>query len=150
MTRFLLAALLSLGSFSALATGELDNEASVTNQHLQGTVVVRVDSRDNTAAYLRTDSVIVSPEEAKALAGNGDFKVVQAENMRTELDNTTGASSWYYYYQGYYGNPYYNNCLGWYGANYYPFYSYNYSYYNYYYYSSAYYVPYYGSWAWYR
>ena len=133
MKHLILVAALALASVTASA-GELDNESSVTNQAaINGTVVVRVDSRTNKAAVLATNSVMTDEAQAKALAHEGSFQAVSAKNISGELDKDGGASSWYYY-NGY--NPYYYSNMYWYGNWYQPCYSYNYSYYNYYYYSN--------------
>lgn len=132
MKHLILVAALALASVTASA-GELDNESSVTNQAMNGTVVVRIDSRTNKAAVLATNSVMTDEAQAQALAHEGSFKSVSAKNISGELDQDGGASSWYYY-NGY--NPYYYNNMYWYGNWYQPCYSYNYSYYSYYYYSN--------------
>lgn len=134
MIRFVFAAALLFGAGQASAN-ELDNEGSVTNQELQGTVVVRVDKRTNTAAILKSDATLSSDAQAKALT-KGNFKKLSGNQQRSELDQDGGASSWYWYCNSYnYGY----NYLNWYGYNYTPYYSYSYSNYNYYYYSSSYY-----------
>lgn len=131
---FSLTLALSLGSF-ALA-GELDNESGITNKELQGTLILRVDTRTGEATYVKTEAAMGSEAEAKAFAQTAAFAAVPATNMKSELDHEGGASSWYFYnpypYYGYY-NPYCN----WYGNYYNPYYSYNYGYYNYYYYGSC-------------
>lgn len=129
MIRVLLASALIFASTSF--AGELDNEGSVTNQGLQGTVIVRIDNRNQSAAILQTEQVLTSEQAAHALAASSDFKSLPAQNVRGELDRDGGASSWYWY-RGYN----YYNYLYWYGNYYYPCYNYNYSYYSYYYYSS--------------
>jgi hypothetical protein len=142
MKALLLSAVLTLGFASHVLAGELDNESSVTNQQLQGTLVIRVDQRTNQAAALKTDAVVTTPSQAKALAAKGQFRTLPSSKVRTELDSDGGASSWYFYPQYSYGNSYYYNYTNWYGNWYAPCYSYNYNYYNnynyysYYYYSS--------------
>ncbi len=134
MIRFILTAALALGLTSAAVANELDNENGVTNKELTGTLVLRVDTRSNEAAYVKTDSVMASESDAIELARVATFSKVPAENIKSELDKDGGASSWYFYYP-YYGYPYYSGC-NWYGNYYNPYYSYNYGYYNYYYYGS--------------
>lgn len=136
MKALLMSAVLTLGFASSVFAGELDNESSVTNQQLQGTLVIRVDQRTNQAAALKTDAVVTTPNQAKALAAQGQFKNLPSDKVRTELDQDGGASSWYYYPNYYYNNNYYYNQTYWYGSWYAPCYSYNYNYYSYYYYSS--------------
>jgi hypothetical protein len=109
--------------------GELDKD--VSNQGLTGTMVIRIDQRNKSVSYMKTEQTVSSKDEALGLL-KGDFKAAPANNVKKELDQEGGASSWYYYYAPY--NYSYNNCLNWYGYNYYPYYSYNYSYYSYYYY----------------
>lgn len=143
MMRFILAATLTLGLSSFATAGELDNESKVTNKELQGTMVLRVDTRTNQAAFVKLDSALASEADAKALAQSAQFSPVPAANVKSELDKDGGASSWYFYigYPGYgygYGYP---GC-NWYGNYYNPYYYYGYGNYNYYYYGS--------SWSYYR
>jgi hypothetical protein len=138
MMRFILSAVLAVGMGSAAFAGELDNEAGVTNKKLQGTMVLRVDTRTGEAAYVKTEVAMKSEADAKDLAATAAFSPVSANNVRSELDQDGGASSWYFYnpYQNNYGygyNPYCN----YYGNYYTPYYQYNYGYYNYYYYGSC-------------
>lgn len=131
-------AAIALGAGSLASASELDNEQSVTNQALNGTVVVRLDTRTQKAAVLATD-VISSDSQAQAVARSGAFKPVSSAHVKSELDQTGGASSWYFY-NGYHGYPTYNygynyGYLNWYGSWYQPRYTYSYSYYQYYYYS---------------
>ncbi|MGZ3768540.1 MAG: hypothetical protein ACXVCP_10485 [Bdellovibrio sp.] len=142
MKRFILAAVLALGANSFAFAGELDNESSVTNQSMNGTVVIRVDTRNNQASILTTNKKVASDSEAHSLVKTGSFQNVPAGHVKNELDKDGGASSWYYYNgcNGYNGcnNGYnnYNNNMYWYGSWYSPCYSYNYGYYQYYYYSN--------------
>lgn len=129
MLRFVLA--LSLMGSMAMAN-ELDNEASVTNQTLKGTLVIRVDTRDNSVAYLKTDRHLSNSEEAARLARDGRFAALPSQNMATELDQEGGASSWYWY-SGVSSTSY----VWWYGARYSPFYHDNVGSYRYSYYSSV-------------
>lgn len=131
MKHLILAAILAFAG-SATAS-ELDNESSVTNQSMNGTVVIRVDTRNNQAAVLASEQVVTNEAQAQNLVQNGSFSEVPAQNLRSELDSDGGASSWYFY-RGYnYG---YYGYVNWYGNWYYPRYYYNYGYYNYYYYSN--------------
>lgn len=134
MMRFILAATLALGVSSFALAGELDNEAGVTNKELTGTLVLRVDTRTNEAAYVKLDAGLNSEAEAIALAQSATFSKVPAANLKTELDQDGGASSWYFYSP--YQYPYYTPACNYYGNYYNPYYSYNYGYYNYYYYGS--------------
>lgn len=111
--------------------GELDNDGVVANHGLTGTVVIRIDQRDNSVSYVESAQGLTNQTEAMGVLKN-DFKAVPADKLKKELDKEAGASSWYYFYAPY--NYYYNNCLNYGGYNYYPYYSYNYSYYSYYYY----------------
>ncbi|CAE78432.1 hypothetical protein predicted by Glimmer/Critica [Bdellovibrio bacteriovorus HD100] len=130
MKHLILVAALVLGSGSAFA-GELDNESSVTNQSMNGTVVIRVDNRNNQTAVLATEQAVTSDAQAQVLAQTGSFD--QSANVRNELDQDGGASSWYFY-SGYN----YYSYVYWYGNWYTPCYTYNYGYYSYYYYSNYY------------
>ena len=133
MKHLILVATLALAGFSASA-GELDNESSVTNQSMNGTIVVRVDTRTNAVAVLATDAVMQSNHEAQALAQESTFSLMPAKNLAKELDQDGGASSWYWY-GGY--NQYYYSSMYYYGNWYNPCYSYYNNYYRYYYYSNC-------------
>ena len=141
MMRFILTAILALGATSAFA-GELDNESGITNKQLQGTLVLRVDTRTNDSAYVQFDQGLKSESEAKTLAKTATFAKVPSNKVRSELDQDGGASSWYFYgnynngYGSPYGYPYYTPVCNYYGNSYNPYYSYNYGNYNYYYYGS--------------
>jgi len=131
MKHLILVAALILGAVSFANAGELDNDAGVANQSIQGTVVVRIDTRTSTASVLKTNVTMANPTQAQALAQSGAFQAVPAANVRSELDNDGGTSSWYFF-TGYYNYGYMN----WYGSWYQPCYTYNYGYYNYYYYAN--------------
>ncbi|WP_374077353.1 hypothetical protein [Bdellovibrio bacteriovorus] len=139
MKHLILVAALALGVSSSALAGELDNESSVTNQSMNGTVVIRVDTRTNQTSVLASEKAVTSAAQAQALALKGSFQNVATENVKGELDNDAGASSWYFcnpcgnYNNGY--NSYYSY-MYWYGSWYTPCYSYSYSYYQYYYYSN--------------
>jgi hypothetical protein len=115
---------------------ELDDEKSVSNQELQGTVVVRVDTRNNSAAYVKSDVQLSNERQAQVIAHSSNYVSLASANIRSELDKDAGSSSWYFYYNFNYGYNYgYNyNYFYWYGNYYNPFYTYNYGYYQYYYY----------------
>lgn len=131
MKHLILVAALALGVSTSAMANELDNESSVTNQAMNGTVVVRVDSRNNQASVVTSEKVMASAQDAQKLAQNGSFQKLSSENVRSELDQDAGASSWYFYN----GYNYYNQVY-WYGNWYTPYYQYNYGYYRYYYYSN--------------
>lgn len=131
MKQLILVAALTLGATSFAFAGELDNESSVTNQSMNGTVVIRVDNRNNQTAVLASETAVTSNAQAQTLAQTGSFE--QAANVRSELDQDGGASSWYFYS----GYSYYSYVY-WYGNWYTPYYTYNYGYYSYYYYSNYY------------
>lgn len=122
MKSLLLIGALLMGA-SAFA-GELDQDMS--NQGLRGTVIMRVDTRDNSISYVKTDAVPANEQDAKTLAAASTFMAAPLANVKTELDQVGGASSWYWYC-----GPQYPNYLNWYGYNYYPTYSYTYMYYSY-------------------
>lgn len=131
MKGLILSAALVLGLAGTAFAGELDNESSVTNQSMNGTVVVRVDNRTNQTAVLASATAVNSDAQAQVLAQTGSFQEVSATNVRNELDQDGGASSWYFY-SGYN----YYSYMYWYGSWYQPCYTYNYGYYSYYYYSN--------------
>lgn len=126
MKHLLLLGALLVSSWSM--AGELDQDQ--TNQGLNGTVVVRVDSRTQDVSVLKTDAIVQNTQEAVALTTADSFLAAPAQNIKSELDQESGSSSWYWYCG--YRQPTY---LYWYGYTYYPTYTYSYSYYTYYYYS---------------
>jgi len=136
MKRLILVAALALSAGTSAWAGELDNESSVTNQSMNGTVVIRVDTRTHQTSVLASEKAVTNNVEAQALARQGSFQAVSAEHVRSELDNDGGASSWYFYtpYQPSYSYAY--GYMYWYGTWYTPCYSYSYGYYEYYYYSN--------------
>ncbi|MFZ4404709.1 MAG: hypothetical protein ACOYOK_11460 [Pseudobdellovibrionaceae bacterium] len=114
------------------SANELDNESTVTNQqNIEGTLVIRVDQRTQAAEVLQTNQALLTKDQAQALTQSSEFTKVASANIKSELDQDAGRSSWYFY-RGYNRN-YYNNC-NWYGRWYQPYYTYNYGHYNYYYY----------------
>lgn len=132
MKTVILALILSVAT--AAVAGELDNDQTVANQGLQQTVVVRVDTRDNSMAVLNSQATVTSEAQAKGLA-QANFSAVPTDKVRTELDRDGGASSWYVYWgynYGYYpAYYYYGNCYN-------PYYNWGWGYYRYYYYGSYY------------
>jgi|SRR6185312_9221894 len=126
-------AMLILSVATVAMAGELDNDNQVANQGLQETVVVRVDTRDNSVAVLNAKQVVSSAVEAQALTQQ-TFSAVPATKVRSELDNDGGASSWYVYWYSYSYAYYPSYCY--YGNYYNPYYSYGWGYYNYYYYGA--------------
>lgn len=109
---------------------ELDREPVNRRAQITGTVVVRVDNRNNDVAILHSDRNIGSRDEARELAA-GRFTRVPDNRIRSELDRDAGSSSWYIYWAT---TPAY--CY--YGYNYSPYYYYSYGYYGYYYYGNPY------------
>ncbi len=123
---------LSFSAGLALANNDLDNPNGVVNARPidDGTTVLRVDTRNNSAALGHTSSVMNSKADAKKLAMKAKFQALPKDKTRNELDREAGASSWYFYWgTGYYYPTYCN-----YGYYYNPYYTYSYGYYNYYYY----------------
>jgi hypothetical protein len=146
----LLASLMVITSSLAVKSvaGELDDEKSVSNQQLEGTVIVRVDTRDNSSAFvMKADGKFANENEAQAAAADSKYTAMPSERVKSELDQDGGSSSWYFY-NNYYGCGYYcnynnygygynynyNYSMNWYGNYYNPVYSYNNGNYNYYYY----------------
>lgn len=163
MTKVLFTVLLFAGAIGLSSFGnarELDDERSVTNSQIKGTMILRIDKRTHKAEYVQTDGVMTSKEKAKKTAKTAKFKTVPNAHIKSELDGDAGSSSWYFYngyrggynggydggYDGGYGrggydNGYYNNYnpyCNYYGNTYRPYYYYNSGYYNYYYYSNCY------------
>ena len=134
MKMFLMTLVLAAGFSVSAHAGELDNEGSVTNKSMPGTLVVRLDKRTNQAAAVQTSQTLTSEDQAVALVAKANFKAIGGDKVRTELDQDGGASSWYFYSP--YQYPYYTPVCNYYGNSYNPYYSYNYGYYNYYYYGS--------------
>lgn len=133
-TILIAASLLMSASFASAR--ELDNDSAYANQQsLKGTVVVRVKQDDKSVAYLKTSKVPGSESEAKVMAQNKNYRALPAQNLRSELDQDGGVSSWYWY-PGYNYNYYSYSSLYWYGNSYQPCYYYTYGGYSYYYYSS--------------
>ena len=130
-------ALMTCVCLSNLAfAGELDNEQGTINQEqrnlsadLPSSVVVRVDSRDNSLAVLQSKDFISQDKAANVTSA--DFQAVKSTD-RGELDQNSSTSGWYFYFNNHW------NCPSYYygGYNYYyqPYYAYTYGYYSYYYY----------------
>lgn len=141
MKSLLIAVALVAGFATQSFAGELDNDAAVANQNIPGTVVIRVNTRTKEVAALHTNAVMQNEAQAQALTSK-NFKAVSADNVRSELDQDGGASSWYFY-SGYNYNYGYNyGYMNYYGNWYQPCYNYSYNNYSYYYYSN--------SWSWNR
>lgn len=123
MNKFIVAAVVAItGSFAM---------AKTVAPEFKGALVLRVDKRDNSVSMASTEGKLATKDDAKAFAKNTKFAALPKDKVqRSELDQETGSSSWYWYYGGYN-----YNYLNWYGQYYQPFYTYNYSYYNYYYYT---------------
>lgn len=151
MTKVLLTVFLFLGVSSVGGARELDDESSITNRELKGTIILRVDKRTRKAEYVKTDTVMTSKEKAKNFAKTAKFRKVPASNIKSELDHDSGSSSWYFYnnnpYDGRYGrgdyndgyyNRGYNPYCNYYGNNYQSYYSYSNYNYSYYYYGNCY------------
>ena len=148
--RFLLAvaATAALSLTVAKATpafaGELDNEASVTNQaalakDLPATLVVRINKTTNAVEVMNTKNILkkesINPAQMAAktfVPMNGKEKI-----SGTELDGDSSSSSWYFGFPSFnfFSPSYY---YGGYNYGYTPYYNYGYGNYNYYYYSNPY------------
>ena len=134
--RLLLVLILGL-SLSAFAQSELDDETGVINAEsgFSGTVIIRIDERNNSVARLAVESDLEAGDAAEgfAVSNDGDFETVPSDLVVSELDQDSGQSSWYYYWGYNYG---YNYGYYWHSGRYYrPYYSYSYRYYTYYYYN---------------
>lgn len=129
-----------LVSFSGFAS-ELDRD--VSNQegsNYAGTVVLRIDETTNKVEMFETNEVF-SDQEIEAVSSNFQFQEVEQANLKNELDQEAGSSSWYFYYNygynygwnsGYYNNYYYYPTYYRYGYSYRPYYRYSYNRYRYY------------------
>ncbi|MES2963300.1 MAG: hypothetical protein V4760_05375 [Bdellovibrionota bacterium] len=137
----LTAVVLAVG-FNVAQAQELDNESQVTNaqieasRELPATLVIRSNDANNQVEVLHaherlaTDSVTIQSLNEK------DFvKTDLATTMKSELDQNSSASSWYFWWNGAYSYPTY----------YYSGYSYNYA--SYYSYRHAGYTYWYCRWA---
>lgn len=124
--------------------------AQSADEKLQGTVVIRFNTKTGKAEKLMLNQEIKNKDEAKAAVAQGQFKQLPEEKMaRNELDREAGASSWFWWCGGWGGWG-----VGWattptyysYGYTYAPYYSYATVGYNYYYYGYGYRGCGYGCW----
>lgn len=136
MKTLLIAVAMVAGFATPSFAGELDNDAAVANQNITGTVVIRVDTRTKAVSALQTDRLMKSEVEAQSLTSE-KFDAVPAAQIRSELDQDGGSSSWYFYYGYNYNYGYNYGYMNWYGNWYQPCYTYTYNNYSYYYYSSG-------------
>lgn len=125
--------------------GELDNPTQPNVGQADSTIVVRVNTQTGAVEKLElNEGLAVDQAQALAQDSSVQFEQVAQNNIKSELDQEAGASSWYWYCPTYYSYPsygnYYNTGFYSYGYWYSSYYSYNYSNYNYYYYQ-----PYYGN-----
>lgn len=145
MMRLLVTTAIALGLGTLAYAGELDDDRSVTNREIQGTMVLRVDKKTNQAAVVRTDEVMPSRERAKSFVKTARFTAIPSSKMKSELDEGSGTSSWYYYPSYGYGGGYggwggaygYGYSCNYYGTSYNPYYYYGGGGYNYYYYGNC-------------
>jgi len=138
MVRFILAAAIAMGASSFVMANEMNNDLSIANNQLHGTIVLRIDSRNNEATYTKSPAVLASQTQAEKFARNANYAKVPGERVRNELDRDGGTSSWYFYGSYPYYNSYYYPTCNWYGTYYNPFYYYSYGYYGYYFYGPYY------------
>lgn len=136
--------------------GELDNNQPNVSS-TESTIVVRVNTQTGAVEKFELNANL-SKADAQALAQDASvqFEKAKSSQIKGELDQEAGASSWYWYCPQYYSTPSY----GWgynygntgfynYGNWYSSYYNYNYGNWNYYYYQ-----PYYGNnygcnnWGW--
>lgn len=132
---------LTLVSF-AHAAGELDNEASITNEQIRmskelpSTVVVRTHLATGKVDVLHlSDRLPGDTGSQKRIVGrDADFQAIGAQDrVRGELDGDSSSSSWYFYFYNYnyvYPTYYYSG----YTYRYYPYYNFHWSGYSYGYY----------------
>lgn len=104
---------------------------------LPGTVVVRVNTQDQSVAVLHSDALIPGSTASQTTVENANFVPMQTNGTQVgksgELDRDSSTNSWFFYFNNYnwcYPTYYY----GGYTYNYYNYYNFNYGYYNYYYY----------------
>ena len=117
--------------FVASATSqanELDLDlTNVIHEDKQGTVVLRVNNETNEVSVFETrDTLLVSGELNETLS-QATYEGVENSKLKSELDEESGVSSWYFYW-GFYTTPSYY----YYGYYYRPYYTYRYGYYSYY------------------
>lgn len=135
--RILTLSVLLLGAHLGWANSELDNDRTVSNvvqkpQALPATLVVRVDSRDQSVAVLHSKEFINSSDVAQVI--NKEFQPMNTEQVAlNELDKDSSTSGWYFWLWGAnYSNPCYGYNGWWY--NYTSYANWNWGYYNYWYY----------------
>lgn len=149
------AAAMTLQGAPAFA-GELDNEASVTNQaqlakDLPATLIVRTNLKTKAVEVLNTNEKMAKGKVDAASVAQRNFVQVSLNDKLTasELDFNSSSSSWYFCFPNYnYYQPsyYYSG----YQYSYTSYYQYNYGGYNYNYYRNPYYGygGYGGGWGW--
>lgn len=124
--------------FNAVQAQELDNESQVTNAQIEGsrdlpaTLVIRANDATNQVEILHTsERLAADPVSAQALNPTDFVKVDVDTKMKGELDQSSSASSWYFWFNGAYTYPtyYYYG----YSYNYASYYSYRYAGYTYWY-----------------
>lgn len=141
----LLVSSLLVSTTVAFAAGELDNEATVTNEQvrvakeLPATVVVRTHQATGRVDVLHLSDQLPGDTgtQKRVVARNSDFQAIGSKDrVRGELDGDSSSSSWYFYFYNYsYSYPTYN--YSGYTYRYYPYYNfwwngYAYSYYRWY------------------
>lgn len=122
--------------------------AQSADEKLQGTVVIRFNTKTGKAEKLVLNKEIKGKDEARAAVAAGQFKQLPEEKMaRNELDREAGASSWFWWCGGWGGSAWaYTPTYYSYGYTYVPYYSYATVGYNYYYYGYGYRGCGYGCW----
>lgn len=134
-------------SSQARASGELDHESGVTNVDkkaaaatLPGTVVVRVNNKDQSRAVFTSHQILPADNSSQAIVNSASFTPVNATDKlaASELDHDSSTDSWNFCFN--YGNwawpTFYN--YG-YMYPYSQYYGYNWGMYSYYYYWNPYY-----------
>lgn len=137
---YLLGALIALSSLVGLDVRANELDQDVSNQQrseLSGTVIFRVDNKTKQVAQVEiADVQATTKDEALALATQAKYTPIPQGKLRTELDNETGSSSCYWYWNGGFYPTY-----QYYGYTYTPYCYVNYGPYSYYWYG-------YGSYCW--
>lgn len=125
---------------------ELDNPTQPNPLQADSTIVVRVNTQTGAVEKLEMNQAL-DAQQAEVLAQDSSvqFEQIAANNIKSELDQEAGASSWFWYCPTYYTAPaynynYYNTGYNNNGYWYSGYYNYNYNNWNYYYYQ-----PYYGN-----
>ncbi len=145
----------SLLTFALLAVavsasgGELDRDQPNVGSS-ESTIIVRVNTQTGAVEKLEiSEGLAIAQAEELAKDVSAPFEMVQKSQIKTELDQEAGSSSWFWFcptYNSYpsygygYGANYGNTGFNSYGNWYSNYYSYNTGNYNYYYYQ-----PYYGN-----